>query len=70
MTSEWMAGAQMAEWANQSLPRSKERDEATAAPPSAALDEARQAFARLTPDERRTFILWLFEGAAPAAPPT
>ena len=27
MTSEWMAGAQMREWANQSLPRSKEREE-------------------------------------------
>jgi len=62
MTSEWMAGAQMSEWANQSLPRARERDGAG----TPALEQAKRAFEQLGAEERRQFLLWLSEKAQSA----
>ncbi len=62
MTSEWMADAQMREWANQSLPRSRDRD---GEPPELLLEQAKQLFLSLSPEQREEFLRWLVAGAPP-----
>ena len=38
------------------------------AAPTSALEQAKELFARMTPDERREFIVWIFARTPPGTP--